>query len=146
MNAATKSLLKRAEEFHGHLGPFLVMGARMGQIGLKRLGSSKRTNSLRVFLSLPLRVPYSCVVDGVQICTKCTIGNQKLQLKDADKIEACFEDARRGRKITVAPQPTVLAMLEEQVVVKNASEEEVCRIASCIASMPETDLFSVKIG
>lgn len=30
-------ILKRAAEFHGHLGPFLVIGVRMGLIGLREL-------------------------------------------------------------------------------------------------------------
>lgn len=146
IDTKTKYLLKKAEELHGHFGPFLVVGARMGQVGLKRLGMSKHTNSLRVSLSVPFKVPYSCAVDGVQISTKCTIGNQKLQLKNADKIEACLEDLSKKRKITIAPQPTVLTMLEKQVVAKNLSDDEICKMAWRIASMPETGLFSVKNG
>jgi len=146
VDAATKSLLEKAEEFHGHLGPFLAMGVRMGRFGLEKLDIPKHKNSLRISLSVPAKIPYSCVVDGVQISTECTIGNQKLQLKNAGRIEACFEDSRSGHKITITPQPTVLAMLEKQVVEKNLSEEEICKLAGRIASMLERNLFSVKNG
>jgi hypothetical protein len=33
--------LKKAEEFHGHLGPYLALGLLMGELALKKLKSQK---------------------------------------------------------------------------------------------------------
>jgi formylmethanofuran dehydrogenase subunit E len=145
-NVSTKSLVRKAKEFHGHLGPFLAMGVRMGQIGLRELGLSEQTDSLRVLLKVLPSVPYSCVVDGLQISTKCTVGNQRLHLENEEKIEAKFKDLNTGQSVTVSPQPAVFAMLKEQIVGKNLSEKKLLQLAWTIASMPEKDLCVVKNG
>lgn len=146
ISSPTESLLRKAEEFHGHLGPFLVMGVRMGQICLEAFEREEHRNSLHVSLKVPFKVPYSCVVDGIQITTKCTVGNQKLKLKNAEEIEAKFEDSNSGRSIIVTPRPSILPMLKERVVGKNLSDEETRKLALNIASMPDKDLFIVKNG
>jgi hypothetical protein len=32
---------------------------------------------------LPLSTPFSCILDGIQATTQCTIGNQKLRIKNS---------------------------------------------------------------
>jgi formylmethanofuran dehydrogenase subunit E len=145
-NFSTKSLVRKAKEFHGHLGPFLTMGVRMGQIGLRELDISEQTSSLRVLLKVLPDVPYSCVVDGLQISTKCTVGNQKLSIENAEKIEAKFKDLNKGKSVTVLPQPAVFALLKEQIVGKNLSDRKLRKLAWTVASMPEKDLCLVKNG
>jgi formylmethanofuran dehydrogenase subunit E len=145
-NVSTKSLVRKAKEFHGHLGPFLAIGVRMGQIGLRELGLSEQIDSLRVLLKVLPSVPYSCIVDGLQISTKCTVGNQRLHLENAEKIEAKFKDLNKGQSVTISPQPAVFAMLKEQIVGKNLSEKKLRQLAWTIASMPEKDLCVVKNG
>jgi formylmethanofuran dehydrogenase subunit E len=145
-NVSTKSLVRKAKEFHGHLGPFLAMGVKMGQIGLRELGLSEQTNSLQVFLKVSPNVPYSCVIDGLQISTKCTIGNKKLRVENAEKIEAKFKDLNKGQSVTVSPQPAIFAMLKEQIVGKNLSDKELRKLAWTIASIPDKDLCIVKNG
>lgn len=142
--AQMKLLLKRAEEFHGHFGPFLVLGVRMGRIGLEALDAVKHGNLLEVSLKVPLHVPYSCMVDGIQISTKCTMGNQKLRLKNAEEIEAKFQDSNNKQAVTVTLIPSVLAMIKEKMIGKNLPEEEICKLAWNVAFMSEKDLFVVK--
>jgi formylmethanofuran dehydrogenase subunit E len=146
INVSTKSLLRKAKEFHGHLGPFLAIGVRMGQIGLRELGLSEQTESVRVFLKVLPSVPYSCVVDGLQISTKCTVGNQRLRLENAERIEANFKDLNKGLGVTVLPQPAIFAMLKEQIIGKNLTEKKLSELAWSIASMPEKDLCIIKNG
>ncbi|UCB61363.1 MAG: hypothetical protein JSW72_04760, partial [Candidatus Bathyarchaeota archaeon] len=54
------AVLEKAAEFHGHLGPFLVIGVRIGLIGLKEI-SKHNGEQLTIDLSLPLHVPFSCI-------------------------------------------------------------------------------------
>jgi len=145
-DTSTKFLVKKAEEFHGHLGPFLAVGVRIGQIGLRELGLGEQTGPLRIRLKVLLSVPYSCVVDGIQISTKCTVGNQRLQLQSAEKIEAKFLNLNNGQSVTVSLQPAIFAMLKEQIIGKNLSAQKLSRLARVIASMPEKDLCIVKNG
>jgi formylmethanofuran dehydrogenase subunit E len=141
---STKMLLRKAEGFHGHLGPFLAIGVRLGQFGLKKLNENGLERSLHVSLSILQKVPYSCIVDGVQISTGCTVGNQKLQLKNSEQIEACFKDLSSGRNVTVVLSPIVYGMLKEQIVGKNLPDVEIRKLARTIASMSEKDLFVVR--
>lgn len=47
MNAKLDGLLEEAEAFHGHLGPFLVVGLKAGQLALRELGTKKGDPGLR---------------------------------------------------------------------------------------------------
>ena len=141
---STEVLVRKAEKFHGHLGPFLVIGVRMGQIGLRELGFIEHGDSLRVLLKVLLKVPYSCVIDGLQISTGCTVGNQRLSLENAEEIEVEFKDLNTNRSVTVSPQPAVFTMLEERVVRESLSENQLRKLAWTIASMPEKDLCVIK--
>jgi formylmethanofuran dehydrogenase subunit E len=78
------SLIKKAAGFHGHLGPFLVIGVRMGSLAKKILNvNAGENNKFRVTARLPLLTPFSCVIDGIQATTQCTVGNQKLRIENS---------------------------------------------------------------
>jgi len=88
-----ESVIRDAVKLHGHLGPFLVIGVRMGTVAKRILASSGNKDNLsRVIVKVPLRTPYSCILDGIQITTKCTIGNQRLKVEDSpEEITAEFQ-------------------------------------------------------
>lgn len=137
------TILKKAAEFHGHLGPFLVIGVRMGLIGVRELKAKENDNKLRVTAMLTYHVPFSCVIDGIQVATKCTIGNQKLKLIDSPEIAAEFELQQR-EKVTVTVNPTTFSRLKNRLLSENVSQEETQKLASMIASMPEEELFTIE--
>ncbi len=136
-------IFKRAEDFHGHLGPFLVIGIRMGLIGLDRLGR-KKGDPLGVTASLPLRTPFSCVIDGLQMATRCTIGNQKLSLKNSSRIKVEFEQNEKRQRILVALNQSVFEELKSRLLShKKLKDEEVRELAWKVAAIPEEKLFAV---
>ena len=137
-----KSALEKAAEFHGHLGPFLAIGVRMGLIGLERVGKP-RWNSLAVTVSVPLRIPFSCIIDGLQVSTNCTVGNQKLAVRDSPTIQARFKRNDNGHEITVALSKSMLEKVKSQLLQKGLPNHEIRRLAWKIASMPEDELFDV---
>jgi len=132
-------ILEKAAEFHGHLGPFLTIGVKMGLMGVDQLDN--KTDSLVVTASLPLRVPFSCIIDGLQITTKCTVGNRKLRLKDSAKIQVEFERQDNGHKTVVALNQSVFDKLKSQLLQEAMSDEEVRRLAWKIAAISEDKLF-----
>ena len=136
-------ILKKAAEFHGHLGPFLVIGVRMGLIGVRELKAKENDNELRVTAMLKHSVPFSCVIDGIQVATKCTIGNQKLKLIDSSGIVAEFELQQR-EKVTITVNPTTFNRLKSRLLSENVSQEETQKLASMIASLPEEELFTIE--
>ncbi|MGQ9506747.1 MAG: formylmethanofuran dehydrogenase subunit E family protein [Candidatus Bathycorpusculaceae bacterium] len=88
-----KLAIKEAEKFHGHLGPFLVLGVRMGETAKKILKITREEDcSLQVAAKVPILTPFSCVLDGIQVSTQCTIGNQRLKIENSSKeISADFQ-------------------------------------------------------
>lgn len=136
------SILEKAAEFHGHLGPFLAIGVRMGRLGLDRVGIAKG-KSLVVTASLPLRVPFSCIIDGLQITTKCTTGNQKLSLINSAKIQAKFERKDNGKETVVALNQSMFEELKAQLLSAGLPDEEVRELAWKIAAIPENELFTI---
>jgi len=137
------NLVRKAAELHGHLGPFLVIGVRMGLIGVRELKAKENDNELRVTAMLKYSVPFSCVIDGIQMATKCTIGNQKLKLIDSSGIVAEFALQQR-EKVTVTVNPTAFNRLKGRLLSENVSQEETQKLASMIASIPEEELFIIE--
>jgi formylmethanofuran dehydrogenase subunit E len=130
-------IIKKAEEFHGHLGPFLVLGVRMGLVGVRELGAKENAEKLHVTVMLKYSVPFSCAIDGIQVATKCTIGNKKLRVKNSSGMAANFE--LNGEHVTVTVNPATFNKLLE-----NVSKEELRELALLVASMPEEELFIIR--
>ena len=131
-----KSLIEDAEKLHGHLGPFLVIGVRMGMIAQKFLDKN-----LHATVKTPFSTPFSCVIDGIQTATTCTVGNQRLKIENSKKeIVAYFKtpNPHKTLKITVNPQTVeeLMGKLSEGV-----SNEE---LAWEIARKPEHELFRIE--
>jgi formylmethanofuran dehydrogenase subunit E len=143
MNTELMPIIKRAANFHGHLGPFLVIGIRMGLVGIRELKTKATQENLHVTARLKYSVPFSCVLDGIQITTRCTFGNQKLTLKNSPDIAAEFQ-LPDTQQVTVAVNQTTFNDLQKQLLSKNPSNHEVEELARLIASMPEKDLFVIK--
>jgi formylmethanofuran dehydrogenase subunit E len=80
-------LLVAAGRFHGHIGPFLAIGLRMGLVATERLGRAPM--KMRVVVRVMPRPPRSCVVDGVQYSTGCTMGKANIEIQaDPDRVAA----------------------------------------------------------
>jgi formylmethanofuran dehydrogenase subunit E len=143
MDTELTPTIKKAADFHGHLGPFLVIGVRIGLIGVRELEVKGNDEMLHVTAMLKYSVPFSCVVDGIQVTTKCTIGNKKLRLRSSSGIAARFE-LQRGEQVTVAVDPTAFERLKNELLSENVPPEEVRKLAYLLASMPEEELFIIR--
>jgi formylmethanofuran dehydrogenase subunit E len=137
-----KSLLQKAAEFHSHLGPFLAIGIRMGVIGLQKIGKHG-ISRLTITASLPLQVPFSCIIDGLQVSTNCTIGNQRLSLEDSETIRARFRRKDDGREVIIALKTSLFELLKSELLQKGLSDEQIRELAWTIAGMSIDELFEI---
>jgi len=144
IDQTTQNWLARAVDFHGHLGPFLVIGVRAGLIGLMKLGIERGDPKLSVTAMLKNSIPFSCVLDGVQVATGCTIGNKRLRLEDSSKVAIKFEN-NDGKRVEVEVNSAALDNLIEQLSAENVEAEEVKRLGNIAASIDEHELFRVKL-
>jgi formylmethanofuran dehydrogenase subunit E len=137
------SIVKEAVDFHGHLGPFLVLGARMGLIGLKELQVKKGDSKLRATAILERTVPFSCAIDGIQVATGCTVGNGRLKLKNTKNIIASEFCLNGKEHVIVTLKPMKFKDLKKALP-KDVHSYKNIQLARMIASSPEEELFTIK--
>jgi formylmethanofuran dehydrogenase subunit E len=99
------NVLRQATRFHGHLGPWLVLGLKAGAYARRKLAVSPFELSARVFC--PAGPPYTCFVDGVQFSSGCTMGKGNISHHRAK--ECRVEFTRRGSRsrVRLAVRPEV---------------------------------------
>jgi formylmethanofuran dehydrogenase subunit E len=133
---------KDAVKLHGHLGPFLVIGVRVGAAARRILAfSSNEGRGLRVTVKVPLRTPYSCVLDGIQSTTQCTIGNGRMEVLDSPReIVAEFHSQNSKKALIVSVNAALIDEIERELSRGTANEE----LAARIISTPEHALFKLK--
>ncbi len=102
-NVSLRDLIERGTVFHGHLGPFLVLGIRMGLLALKDLGSSGHKD-VEALVKTGTTPPISCLVDGIQISTGCTMGKGNIVTEDLGRAEATFSADRKSLTLKVKDQ------------------------------------------
>ena len=137
-----EELLEDGKEFHGHLGPFLVVGIRAGIIGLRELRGRKGDRDLFVKIMLENIVPISCTIDGLQITIGCTIGNKRLSIKDSASIAIEFKNRNGESELTI--NQTFFEKLKSKLSGKKLGHEEIIGMGYEIATMDEEELFKVK--
>ncbi|NUQ69539.1 MAG: formylmethanofuran dehydrogenase subunit E [Chthonomonadales bacterium] len=89
-----------ARRFHGHLGPWLALGMRMGEEARKAL-QTRPHFGLRVHAQCPLQPPTSCLIDGLQWMTGATFGKQNLTAAPSDPIQVRFEAVDGSGAVTI---------------------------------------------
>jgi formylmethanofuran dehydrogenase subunit E len=133
-SAGIPDQLRRAAEFHTHLGPFLVVGLRMGRVVTRELGREPFTIKIQAHTG---RVPpYSCLVDGLQVSTPCTVGNGGLAV--TDHRDMSIEAAKDGATLTVRLRKEMWQRIESECTEEN-QEEFACEIWE----MPEGALLQI---
>jgi len=140
-----KTIIETAAKIHGHLGPFLVLGVKMGEAALKKLGGLQK-GSLRVKLKVPLQTPYSCLIDGVQTATQCTVGNRKLELENSDEnfIAGYFKNEDSDDVLVIRVKPHIIEALMTEMAPPNYPEEAMEALAWKTAEKTEEELFSFR--
>ncbi len=76
-------------KFHGHLGPFIVLGYRMGRFARKKFDNSP---NMKAVVHCPDSPPESCLVDGIQLGSGCSYGRGKISLIPSKDIFCTFID------------------------------------------------------
>ena len=69
------------EKFHGHLGPYVIIGFKMGQIANNKLGKDPFCKKAITWTGK--NPPVSCIIDGIQLSSGCTLGKGNIIVKKA---------------------------------------------------------------
>ena len=134
-STVSEEMLKRVVEFHGHLGPFLVLGVKAGLLANSLLGKDCFKTS--AIVNTEPSPPTSCFVDGVQFVTGCTMGKCNIKLRKGKNTSVVF--LREGRKVRLKVKEKVL-----EVINKIASDEESGKESLKLLEKPVSELFEVE--
>ena len=92
--------LEDAAKLHGHKGPFLVIGYRIGEYIVEKV-KPKDEFGLSVKVYFPFKTPFSCILDGLQCSTKCTLGKKNIECIDSNDMRIVFECKDGKKKIYI---------------------------------------------
>jgi len=108
--------LKQIEKFHGHLGPYAVIGYRMGKIANERLGSDPFCKRAKVYTGT--KPPLSCIIDGIQLSSNCTLGKGRMTVENNDTAKAEFT-SKDNKKITIILKSEIRKEIDTTVTQEN---------------------------
>lgn len=92
--------LRRLADFHGHLGPYALLGYRMGLVARKYF-----PGKFYATLFTGTEPPVSCLIDGVQFSSRCTLGKGNLSVKEGGRPMVRFYDGIRS--LEMSPLETI---------------------------------------
>ncbi|MFH0758446.1 MAG: FmdE family protein [Bacteroidota bacterium] len=92
------------DEFHGHLGVFSIVGAKMGIYARDYFGIGP--DLLEIHTYAGLKEPFSCMNDGLQVSTGATLGQNSIHVANDTiaKPQAVFTYRDRSVRISLKPE------------------------------------------
>lgn len=132
--------LKEAARFHGHLGPYLVLGLLAGELALKKL-NAKKYSGLEIKVYGANEKPKSCLIDGLQLSTGATYGKGNIQKIKGNKIRLLFSGPEDKRRLKICFKDSLVRQLNR---LKGHGDSE--RFASLLLRTDIKNLFEFKEG
>jgi len=130
--------IKEAIKFHGHLGPYLILGIIAGRLSLKKLGCKK-------YFGLNVKVyganikPKSCLIDGLQLSTGATYGKGNINKYTADKIKIIVFNLGNNKRIQLSLKKSITEKLDS---LRSHFESE--EFAKKLLKIKRQDIFDLK--
>lgn len=113
--------LKEAERFHGHIGPYLILGILAGELAFKKL-------NYRKYFGLDIKIfgankkPKSCLIDGLQLSTGATYGKGDIHKLNSNDIKILFRNLKNDKKIEISLKKDLINRLN---ILKGHRDSEV---------------------
>jgi formylmethanofuran dehydrogenase subunit E len=131
--------IKEAVKFHGHLGPYLILGVLAGEAALKKL-KAKKYFGIRVRVYGANKKPKSCLIDGLQLSTGATQGKGNIEKFDGPKIRILFFNCSNKDKLSLYFKNNLLQQLETAKTHKDAES-----LARRLYKTNPLDIFNLKL-
>jgi len=130
------------EHMHGHVGPWNVLGWRIGKAALRELDTKWGWHELDIICYVPLRTPYSCMADGVVIGSGNTLGRLDLRLAEVVSLDFIHVCVRRkdgtGPVLVFKPRLTYLRHIDAP------KPEELGKLSRECSTLQESDVFEIQ--
>jgi len=130
------------QRMHGHVGPWNVLGWRIGQAALRELDTKWGRHELDIICYVPLKTPYSCMADGLVVGSGNTIGRLDLRLAEAVSLEFIHVCVRRndgaGPILIFKPRLSYLRHIDAP------KPEELEKLSRECSTLKESDVFEIQ--
>jgi len=144
--------MRMAVQFHGHLGPAIVVGFRVGAEGLDAV-QAQGYFDVEITAEGPFAAPpKSCLLDGLQLSTGATLGKRNLHVIESDEYLIRINNKRNGKAAEIRLTPELLKLmwsrLEADDHEKDDAHAETHRaeaIARQIAEFPTDKIMTITI-
>jgi formylmethanofuran dehydrogenase subunit E len=127
---------------HGHVGPWNVLGWRIGQAALREYGAAWGRHDLEIICYVPTQTPFTCLVDGLSVGTGNSLGRLDLRLAEVFDYRQIFiavrSKALNRDTLEFRPQPDYLRSIINQKL------EDLERLSRECITLPEEQLFSIR--
>ena len=135
----SESLEDKSIEFHGHGGPLMIIGLKMGVTALNRLNAFGWFDlNCKVFLNwVP---PDSCVIDGIQVSAGCTMGKHNIVVVEQPGVMAEFTKEDKFIQLKLKDE-----VLEDIRSLLKHNDETVKNYMKKLASFKYSELFHIKM-
>ena len=127
--------LKNIEQFHGHIGPYAVIGFRMGKIANEKLGKNPFSKNAQVWTDA--KPPMSCVIDGIQMSSGCTTGKGNLTILSGKLPKVRFSN-NEGKEVEIILRESIKNDIDTTV-----NEENIIAYSEELFQKPDTELFEI---
>lgn len=130
------------KRMHGHVGPWNVLGWRIGKAALRELDTKWGLHELNIICYVPLRTPYSCMADGLVIGSGNTIGRLDLRLAEVVSLELVQVCVRR--KDGTGPILIFKPLLSYLRHIDAPKPEELEKLSRKCSTLKESDVFEIR--
>jgi pyrimidine-specific ribonucleoside hydrolase len=101
------------DEFHGHLGVFSIVGAKMGIKARELFGVGADMIEVTTFAGT--KPPYSCLNDGIQVSTGATLGMGTIHLATHGKTKPSAIFTYKNRSIRISLKKEYLERVDADI-------------------------------
>ena len=126
---------------HGHVGPWNVLGWRIGQAALREFQTPWGRHDLEIVCYTPLQTPFTCLVDGLAVGTGNSLGRLDLRLVEVFSYPQSFVAVRRkdrkGDVLDFRPSAAYLKSITDQPLAQLEPLSQQC------IHRPESELFAI---
>ena len=130
------------KHMHGHVGPWNVLGWRIGKAALRELDTKWGWHELDMICYVPLKTPYSCLADGLVIGSGNTIGRLDLRLAEVVSMDFIYVCVRRkdgtGPVLVFRPRPAYMRHIDAP------KPENLEKLSRKCGTLEESDLFDIE--
>ena len=128
-------VLKQIERFHGHLGPYVVIGYKMGEIANKKLGCD--SFSKKAIIWTGPTPPLSCIIDGIQMSSGCTLGKGNIIIHSGKIPKVKFSNGN-GKHIEIKLKKDI-----QNEINTNLTQENMIHYSEQLYNKSDQELFEI---